>query len=429
MIPRYQRPIMKTLWSDDHKFNQYLKVELASSFAWMKLGLFDEKTYQALSQATFNLQDIYDIELETKHDVIAFTRAISKSLGDEKKFFHYGLTSTDVVDTAQSLILKEVNQILLEDIDLFMDVLYQKAHAYKDLPCIGRTHGIHAEITSFGLKFALWYEDFKRIKSQFMDAAKNIEVIKMSGAVGNFSATNPEIQKIAGKVLGLSESNISTQTLQRDRHASYLFTLSLIAAELEKIAIEMRHLSRTEVMEVAEYFDANQKGSSAMPHKKNPVSSENITGLSRVVKGYALTAMDNIALWHERDISHSSAERIILSDATTLLDYMLQRYKNTLANLIVYPEHMIKNIDLTYGVIHTQTVLHDLIDQGLSRENAYDLVQKLAHQALQTKTSFKDLLKQDQTVSSFLNEQDLNQIFSFQKYLKFVDHIFMNVFG
>ncbi|MDR4968856.1 MAG: adenylosuccinate lyase, partial [Acholeplasmataceae bacterium] len=286
MIARYQREIMKELWSETNKFDAYLKVELACSYAWLKQGLFDESTYEALEKASFNLDDIYRIEQETKHDVIAFTKAVSLTLGEEKKWLHYGLTSTDVVDTAQSLILKKVNRILIEDMQKMMAVLKEKALLYKDLPIMGRTHGIHAEVTSFGLKYALWYEDFKRLFNLFIEAAKNVEVAKVSGAVGNYSANGPMIETIAAKKLGLETSNISTQTLQRDRHANYISVIALIGAELEKIAVEIRHLSRTEVKEVSEYFSIDQKGSSAMPHKKNPISSENISGLSRVLKGY-----------------------------------------------------------------------------------------------------------------------------------------------
>ncbi|PKK93119.1 MAG: adenylosuccinate lyase [Tenericutes bacterium HGW-Tenericutes-6] len=429
MISRYQHENFKYLWSDQNKFNQFLKVEIANAYAWMKHGLVSESDYKKLEKTTFKLEDIEKLELKTKHDVIAFTKACALSLGDEKKYFHYGLTSTDVVDTAQSLILKEVNDILIDDIDQFMEVLRYHAQTYKMTPIMGRTHGIHAEITSFGLKFALWYDDFKRLKAQFLDAAKNMEVIKLSGAVGTFSQSDPEIQKIVSRKLNLIETNIATQVLQRDRHANYLSSIALLGAELEKIAVEIRHLSRTEVFEVSEYFDQNQKGSSAMPHKRNPVSSENITGLSRVLRGYMVTAYENIALWHERDISHSSAERIILADATSLIDYMLKRYKETLKNLVVYPNHMLRNINLTQGVIFAQGILHKLIDQGLSREDAYDLVQKLSFEALNRETPFKDLLLKNDTILSYLKPDDINHQFDITHYLKHVNHIYKEVFG
>lgn len=429
MISRYQRQVMKDLWSDQYKFEQYLKVELASSYAWMKLGLFDQSTYDKLEKASFSLADIESIEKETKHDVIAFTRAVSLSLGDEKKFFHYGLTSTDVVDSAQSLILKEANRIILEGIDQFMETLKKKAYQYMMTPAMGRTHGIHAEVTSFGLKFALWYQDFKRIKSQFLLAARQVSCVKLSGAVGNYSASTPEIQRMAAEVLGLDESEISTQTLQRDRHAFYMSQLALIGTELEKIAVEIRHLSRTEVREVQEYFSSGQKGSSAMPHKKNPISSENITGLSRVLRGYMLSSYENIALWHERDISHSSVERIILADATTLVDYMLNRYNQTIEHLVVNPSQMLKNIEITQGVIFAQSALHLLIDKGLVREKAYDLVQGLAMKALNESIHFKTLISQEEAVTSLLTSDEIDYIFNLEKHLKYVEHIYQKVFN
>jgi len=429
MIERYQRDILKKLWTDQHKFETFLKVELASSHAWMMQGLFDEKTYHQLTHATFKLDDILQLEEETKHDVIAFTRAVSKSLGDEKKWFHYALTSTDVVDTAQSLILKEVNQIILEDIDQLMDVLKVHAFAYKKTPCIGRTHGIHAEITSFGLKFALWYEDFKRLKQLFIQASDAISVVKLSGAVGNFYLSDPVIQHRVAKTLELKESHIATQTLQRDRHAHYMSVLALIGSELEKIAVEIRHLARTEVGEVAEFFSDTQKGSSAMPHKRNPISSENITGLARVLRGYMVSSYENIALWHERDISHSSVERIILADATSLLDYMLNRYANTLEKLIIYPDKMRENIDLTQGVIFASSILSELIKKGWTREDAYDLIQKLSHQALREKKPLYDFVLANHALVSSLTKEDIDKLFGLDKHLEHVDYLFEKVFG
>lgn len=429
MIARYERPRLKKLWSDQYKFEQFLKVELASSHAFMKQGLFDEVTYQKLTKASFKLSDIEAFEKETKHDVIAFTKACMKTLGDEKKWFHYGLTSTDIVDTAQSLILRDVNQEIINDIENFMEILKELAFKNKNTPVMGRTHGIHAEVTSFGLKFALFYEDFKRLKQLFLEASHQVSVVKLSGAVGNFAANHPMIQHEVSKQLGLKETHIATQTLQRDRHAHYLSVIALLGSELEKIAVEVRHLSRTEVGEVFEYFSENQKGSSAMPHKKNPVSSENISGLSRVLRGYMITAYENIALWHERDISHSSAERIILADATTLLDYMLNRYKDTLSTLQVYPEKMLQNIGLTQGVVFAQYVLNHLIDKGMSREEAYDQVQKLSHQALKEHLSLETLIDNDEAIKSYFTKDDYQKIFSIEKHLKYVDVIFEKVFG
>lgn len=428
MIPRYQNQVMKKLWSDTYKFKSFLKVELAASHAWSKLGLFSEDVYHLLEKATFNLKDIERIEQVTKHDVIAFTEAVGLSLGEEKKWFHYGLTSTDVVDTAQSLVLKEVNKVIKKDIEDFMSVLKEKAILYKDLPSIGRTHGIHAEVTSFGLKFALWHEDFNRLLKLFKEASKGVEVAKLSGAVGNYSANTPELQDLVAKRLKLSSSIISTQTLQRDRHAHYVSVLALIASQLEKIAVEIRHLSRTEVLEVSEYFDINQKGSSAMPHKKNPISSENITGLSRVVRGYMQMSYENIALWHERDISHSSVERIILPDATSLIDYMLVRYKGTLSKLIVNENQVKSNIEKTYGVIYAQSILNMLIKNQFDREQAYKTIQKIAFQALDQKTSFIRLLNENSTIKPYISTNELVEITDHHYYLRFVEPIYLKVF-
>jgi adenylosuccinate lyase len=429
MIERYQRKEMKLIWNDKHKFNAYLKVELAASYAWMKLGLFDEDTYQKLTKASYKLNDILEIEKETKHDVIAFTQAVKKTLGEEKKYLHYGLTSTDVVDSAYGVLLKQANKVIKKDILSFMEVLKEKAYLYKDTPIMGRTHGMHAEVTSFGLKFALWYEDFKRLYQGFIEASKLVEVCKISGAVGNYAANTPDLEKIASKKLGLKAANISTQTLQRDRHARYIHQLALIGAEIEKIAVEIRHLSRSEVREVSEFFDKNQKGSSAMPHKKNPISSENVSGLARILKGHVTASMDNIALWHERDISHSSVERIILVDATTLVDYMLNRYQNTLDKLIVYDDQMLKNINLTNGSIHAQHVLHHLINQNMDRDEAYNIIQKLAYQSIDENQSFKSLILAEKNLNNYVNKKDIERMFDVKTYLKYVDIIFDKVFS
>ena len=428
MIERYQREIFKNIWSTKNKFKTFLKVELAASYAWQKLGLFDEQTYEHLKKATFKIKDIIELEKETKHDVIAFTKAVKMSLGDEKKYLHYGLTSTDVVDTAQSYILKQANKVIKKDIEAFMEVLKEKAYQYKQTPIMGRTHGMHAEITSFGLKFALWYEDFKRLYKGFIEASQLVEVSKMSGAVGNYAANDPKIELIASKKLGLRPSNISTQTLQRDRHARYISQIALIGSEIEKIAVEIRHLSRSEVLEVSEYFDKNQKGSSAMPHKKNPISSENVSGLSRILRGYVTAAMENISLWHERDISHSSVERIILADATSLIDYMLNRYRQTLNDLIVYEKQMLKNIELTRNTVYAQKVLHLFIDHNLDRDQAYDVIQKLAYEAIDELKDFKTLIIDFNRSEKYVGEDELNDIFKPENYLKHVDYIYDKVF-
>lgn len=428
MINRYQRPALKKLWSEKHRYEAFLKVELACLEAWHKLGLFDHESLEKLNQANFSLKTIRDLEKETKHDVIAFTRAVSLSLGDEKKWFHYGLTSTDVVDTAQSLILRDVNKILRKDLNKLLYVLKDLSYKYQSTYAIGRTHGIHAEITSFGLKFALWYSDLKRISEGLFLAMEHVEASKLSGAVGNHSSNSVEFQTVASNILKLKPANISTQTLQRDRHAFYISQIALVGSELEKIAVEIRHLSRTEVSEVSEKFSENQKGSSAMPHKKNPISSENISGLSRVLRGYMITAYENIALWHERDISHSSAERIILADATTLLDYMLNRMTYTLEGLVINEEKIASNIELTHGVIYAQEALNQLIKSGMNREDAYDLIQRLALVSLNEKISFYDQLTTHQEVLHRLSRKQIDQIFSKDKYLKYVSDIYDKVF-
>lgn len=429
MIERYQRKEMAKIWNDKSKFDAYLKVELAASYAWSELGLFDTSTYNQLKQAKYKLKDILDIEKQTKHDVVAFTKAVSLSLGEEKKYFHYGLTSTDVVDSAYGVLLKKANKIIKKDILDLMEVLKEKAYQYKDTPIMGRTHGMHAEVTSFGLKFGLWYEDFKRLYQGFIEASKLVEASKFSGAVGNYAANNPDVEKIASKKLGLTPANISTQTLQRDRHARYITQIAIIGSQLEKMAVEIRHLSRSEVHEVSEFFDINQKGSSAMPHKKNPISSENISGLSRILRGYVIPVLEDVALWHERDISHSSVERIILADATTLIDYMLNRYQKTLSNLIVYEDQMMKNINLSYGANYAQHVLNLLIDKGLDRIYCYDIIQKLAYKAMQDHIPFKKLILNQPELNKVIDEDDLKIIFDPKKYLKHTDYIFRKIFN
>ena len=359
MIERYSRTKMRKIWTDENKFKAFLKVEILACRAWSKIGHIPEEDVNKIEKnASFDLNRIYELEAQTKHDVVAFTRAVSETLGEEKKWVHYGLTSTDVVDTANGYLIKQANDILFEDIQSFMKVLKKQALRFKNTPCIGRTHGIHADITSFGLKWVLWYEEMKRNLERFVAVRKEVEAGKMSGAVGNFANIPPYIQNFVCRELGLASANISTQILQRDRHAYYIATLATIASSLEQMAMEIRHLQRTEVHEAEEAFSKGQKGSSAMPHKRNPISSENICGCARVMRGYMHTAYENVALWHERDISHSSAERIILPDATMLLDYMLHRFEGILDNLVVYPEVMLENIYKTNGGIFAQRVMN-----------------------------------------------------------------------
>ena len=424
MIERYSRKVMRDIWTEENKFNAYLKVEISNAKAWSELGVVPKEDLPKLDKATFTVDRIKEIEAITKHDVVAFTRAVGESLGEEKKWIHYGLTSTDVVDTANGYLLKQANEILRKDIVAIMDVLKKRAMEFKYTPCIGRTHGMHADITSFGLKWALWYEDMVRCLERFDYAAKEVEVGKLSGAVGNFANIPPQIEEYVCKDLGINYALISTQVLQRDRHAHYMACLALVASELEKMALEVRNLSRQEVHETEEAFSKGQKGSSAMPHKRNPISSENICGCTRVIRGYMDTFYQNIALWHERDISHSATERIILPDSTELLDYMLNRFKGILENLVVYPEKMMEDIYLTKGVIFAQRVLYKLIEKGFVREKAYDTVQPIAMKALEEKKQYQDLLKLDETVSSVLTNEEIDECFTLDYYMKNVDYIY-----
>lgn len=430
MIPRYSRPEMSAVWTEENKFNSYLKVEIEAAAAWNKLGVIPEHDVELLRQnARFDIQRIYEIEKETKHDIVAFTRTVSESLGEEKKWVHYGMTSTDVVDTANGYLLKQANNILREDLKRMSAILKKRAYEFKDTPCIGRTHGVHADITSLGLKWALWFEDMQRNMARFEDAAADVECGKVSGAVGNFANAPAFVQDYVCEQLGINSAKISTQTLQRDRHAHYIATLALIGACIEKMATEVRHWQRTELREAEEKFGKGQKGSSAMPHKRNPISSENMCGCARVLRGYMITSYEDIALWHERDISHSSAERIILPDATILLDYMLNRFSGILENLVVFPENMLKNIYLTHKVIFAQRVMTTLIGKGLSRENAYDLVQPIAMTAWFDGKDYKELLEQNEEVCKHLSKEELDGCFTLDYYLKNVDLIFKRVFG
>lgn len=430
MIARYSRPEMSAVWTEENKFNSYLKVEIEAAAAWSKLGVIPEHDVELLRRnARFNIDRIYEIEKETKHDIVAFTRTVSESLGEEKKWVHYGMTSTDVVDTANGYLLKQANQILRVDLQRMLEILKKRAYEFKDTPCIGRTHGVHADITSLGLKWALWFEDMQRNMARFEDAAADVECGKVSGAVGNFANAPAFVQDYVCEQLGINSAKISTQTLQRDRHAHYIATLALIGACIEKMATELRHWQRTELREAEEKFGKGQKGSSAMPHKRNPISSENMCGCARVLRGYMISSYEDIALWHERDISHSSAERIILPDATILLDYMLNRFSGILENLVVFPENMLKNIYLTHKVIFAQRVMTTLINKGLSRENAYDLVQPIAMTAWFEGKDYKELLEQNDEIHKHLSSSELDSCFTLEYYLKNVDEIFNRVFG
>ncbi|RFU61845.1 adenylosuccinate lyase [Peribacillus glennii] len=425
MIERYTRPEMGAIWTDKNRFNAWLEVEILACEAWAELGVIPKEDVKLLREnASFNIDRINEIEEETRHDVVAFTRAVSETLGDERKWVHYGLTSTDVVDTALSYMLKQANDILEKDLERFVEILKNKAGEHKYTVMMGRTHGVHAEPTTFGLKLGLWYEEMKRNVERFAEARRNIEFGKISGAVGTYANIDPFVEQYVCEKLGLKAAPISTQTLQRDRHAHYMSTLALIATSIEKFATEVRGLQKSETREVEEFFAKGQKGSSAMPHKRNPIGSENMTGMARVIRGYMMTAYENVALWHERDISHSSAERIILPDATIALNYMLNRFANIVKNLTVYPENMKRNMDRTLGLIYSQRVLLALIEKGLVREEAYDTVQPKAMEAWETQMPFRELLEQDEKITSLLTKEELDDCFDYNYHLKNVDMIF-----
>ncbi|ACX63237.1 MULTISPECIES: adenylosuccinate lyase [Bacillales] len=425
MIERYSRPEMRAIWTEENKFRAWLEVELCACEAWADLGVIPkEDTVKLRQNATFNIDRIYEIEQETRHDVIAFTRAVSESLGEERKWVHYGLTSTDVVDTAMGYLLKQANDILEQDILRFIGILKEKALAYKHTPMMGRTHGVHAEPTTFGLKMALWHEEMIRNLERFRHAADGVQYGKISGAVGTYANIDPSVEEFVCRKLGTKAAPISTQTLQRDRHAEYMATLALIATSLEKFATEVRALQKSEVREVEEAFAKGQKGSSAMPHKRNPIGSENISGLARVIRGHMVSAYENVSLWHERDISHSSVERIILPDATMLLNYMLNRFGNIVKNLTVFPENMKRNMARTYGVPFSGRILTKLIDKGFSREQAYDTVQPRAMQAWEEQRQFREIVESTPEITEVLSAEEIEDAFNPSWHLKHVDTIF-----
>ncbi|WP_417898205.1 adenylosuccinate lyase [Bacillus haimaensis] len=425
MIERYTRPEMGAIWTEENRFQAWLEVEILACEAWAELGDIPKEDVKVLREkASFDIERIKEIEAETRHDVVAFTRAVSETLGEEKKWVHYGLTSTDVVDTALSYQLKQANAILQKDLERFVTILKEKAQDHKYTVMMGRTHGVHAEPTTFGLKLALWYEEMKRNLERFKQAAEGIEFGKISGAVGTYANIDPFVEEYVCEKLGLQRAPISTQTLQRDRHAHYLSTLALIATSIEKFAVEVRGLQKSETREVEEFFAKGQKGSSAMPHKRNPIGSENMTGLARVIRGYMMTAYENVPLWHERDISHSSAERIILPDSTIALNYMLNRFGNIIKNLTVFPENMKRNMDRTLGLIYSQRVLLALIDTGMSREEAYDTVQPKAMEAWEKQVHFRTLVEGEEKITSRLTAEQIEDCFDYNYHLQHVDTIF-----
>lgn len=428
MITRYTRPEMANIWSDENRYRCWLEVEILACEAWAELGEIPKEDVQKIrDNASFSVERILEIEEETRHDVVAFTRAVSETLGEERKWVHYGLTSTDVVDTAYGYQLKQANDILRKDLRRFLEIIQQKALEHKYTVCMGRTHGVHAEPTTFGLKLALWYSEMKRNIERFERAAQGVEAGKISGAVGTFANIPTSVEAYVCGQLQIRPQEISTQILSRDLHADYISTIALIATSIEKFATEIRGLQKSETREVEEFFAKGQKGSSAMPHKRNPIGSENMAGLSRVIRGHMVTAYENVNLWHERDISHSSAERIIIPDSTILLNYMLNRFGNIVKNLTVFPNRMLKNMDATFGLIYSQRVLLKLIDKGLSREKAYDLVQPCTALAWDEQRSFRKIIENHEEIMSHLSAEELNDAFDYHYHIRQVDEIFHRV--
>jgi adenylosuccinate lyase len=428
LIARYTRPQMGQIWSDENKYRTWLVVETAASETLAEDGIVPVEAAQAIRErGDFSVARIQEIEAEVKHDVIAFTTAVAEKIGQESRWLHYGLTSNDVVDTAQALQIKAASALIREDLLALIEILKKRALEFKHTPTIGRTHGIHAEPTTFGLKLLNWYAEMRRNLERFDAAAEQIRIGKLSGAVGTFGHLSPKHEERICEKLGLKPAPVATQVIQRDRHAHYISTLAIITATLDKIAVEIRHLQRTEVREAEEYFSEKQKGSSAMPHKRNPITTEQISGLARIVRANAQAAYENVALWHERDISHSSVERIILPDSTILTDYLLAKTTNLIEKLLVYPQRMLKNLESTGGLIFSGQLLLDLAEAGMLREDAYRLVQGHAMRAWKEDLVFRDLVKTDPEITSSLNPQKLERVFDLSRYLQNVNAIFDRV--
>ncbi len=428
MIDRYTRPEIARLWTLENKFQKWLDIEIYACEAWSELGHIPKEDVDLIREKSdFTVERIFEIESQTRHDVVAFTRCVSEYLGPEKKWVHYGLTSTDVVDMALSAVTVEAIDLILLELNKFKAAIKKQAIKHKDTMIMGRTHGVHAELTTLGLKFALWYAEIERNIERVIRARENIAYGKMSGAVGTFANIPPFVEEYVCNKMGLKPAPIATQTLQRDRHAELLTTLAILGGSLEKFATEIRSLQKTETREVEEPFRKNQKGSSAMPHKRNPIRCERITGMARLLRGYANAGIENMALWHERDISHSSVERVILPDSTALVHYMLYLFIDIMENIHVYPENMQRNIAISQGLTSSQRVLLSLIDKGLSREDAYDLVQKNAMKAWEEKTHFKGLLLADDEIMSHFTQFEIEEFFDDKYHLKNVDVIFKRV--
>ena len=430
MIPRYTRPEMARIWSEENRFRMWLAVEVAATETLAEAGIVPKEAARAIRErADFKVTRIQEIEAEVRHDVIAFTTAVAEIVGPHARWFHYGLTSNDVVDTAQALLLREASQVILQGLSRLSEVVKRRAWEFKDTPMIGRTHGIHAEPITFGFKLANWYSEVERNIVRFERAAEELRVGKFSGAVGTFAHLTPELEERICARLGLKAAAVSSQVIQRDRHANYLATLAVIASTLDKIATELRHLQRTEVREAEEFFSEKQKGSSAMPHKRNPVTLEQISGLARVVRSNAQAGFENVPLWHERDISHSSVERIILPDSTTLVEYMLVKAANLIDTLLVYPERMLANLNSTRGLVYSGQLLLDLVEQGISREDAYRLVQGHAMRAWKEDLDFHQLVMSDKEITSRVPREKIERAFDLKRQLANIDKIFARVFG
>ncbi len=430
MIPRYTRPEMARIWSDENRFRTWLAVEVAATETLAAAGIVPKDAAKAIrARADFSVDRIFQIEAEVKHDVIAFTTAVAEIVGPHARWFHYGLTSNDVVDTAQALLIQQASSQIAGDLERLAEVLERRAWEFKDTPMIGRTHGIHAEPITFGFKIANWYSETQRNIARFQAAAEDLRVGKFSGAVGTFAHLTPELEEQICARLGLKAAAVSSQVIQRDRHAQYLATLATLASTLDKIATEIRHLQRTEVREAEEYFSEKQKGSSAMPHKRNPVTCEQISGLSRVVRSNAQAGFENVALWHERDISHSSAERVIIPDSTTLADYLLHKTANLIETMFVYPKRMMANLESTRGLVYSGQLLLDLVESGISREDAYRLVQSHAMRAWKEDLDFHDLILNDPEIRRRVPRAKIDRAFDLQRQLRNIDKIFARVFS
>jgi len=430
VIERYSRPEMTRIWEPENRYQKWLEIEIYACEAHAELGNIPKDAVERIkSKARFDVPRIDEIEKVVKHDVIAFLTSVADYIGDDSRFVHLGLTSSDVLDTSFAMLLNESSEMIIADIKRLMDVIKKRAMEHKNTPMMGRSHGIHAEPVTFGLKMALWYDEMRRNLRRMEAARETIAYGKISGAVGTFANIDPKVEEYVCAKAGLKPAPCSTQVIQRDRHAEFFSTLAIIASSIEKFAVEIRHLQRTEVLEAEEFFSKGQKGSSAMPHKRNPVLSENLTGLARLIRGYAVSAMENVALWHERDISHSSVERIIGPDATILIDFMLNRCIGLIENLVVYPENMMKNLNLMRGLIFSQRILLELANNGVSRENAYAIVQRNAMKVWEEGKDFQTELLNDSEVCSHLSEAQIREAFDLNYHLKHVDTIFTRVFG